>query len=351
MPPINAPDNAWIARFRNDLTALTGPLNGTARIGVAVSGGPDSLALLLLAHAALPGQVTAATVDHGLRLEAADEAAMVGRVCEDIGAPHVILRATQPPYPSESWGSAETWELYPSFRWGTRGGNVQARARMLRYRLLGGWAKAEGLPFVATAHHRDDVAESFLMRALRGSGVSGLARMTAIGPIPYGDDNAVSLVRPLLGWKREDLAGIVLAAGLTAAQDPSNDDPRYDRARLRGLLKREPELDPEALARAAANLEDADAALEWIAGQVWNSRSEVVAGGEFMIDPGDLPRELRRRLAQRAIAILAPDWNGDGLEQLITGMDRGETVTLAGVKASGGEVWRFSLAPARRDHR
>lgn len=355
MPPPNAPDDALIARFRDDLTTLTGPLDETARIGVAVSGGPDSLALLLLAHGALPGRVAAATVDHGLRPEAVDEAAMVGRVCKVLGVPHVVLRASrmelESPYPSESWGPDEAVERDPSFRWGTAGGgNVQAKARMLRYRLLWDWARREALGFVATAHHRDDVAESFLMRALRGSGIGGLARMAAIRPIPYGRDDGPILVRPLLGWERAELAGIVRKAGLAAAEDPSNQDPRYDRARIRAWLKREPLLDAEQLARAAGNLADADAALEWIADQAWKSRAEY-ARDEIVLDPDDLPVEILRRLARRAIAALAPEWDGEGLDRMLIQLDARGTATLAGVKVSGGGAWRFRLAPARRGHR
>jgi tRNA(Ile)-lysidine synthase len=328
VPTPNAPD-ARVARFLDDLTALTGPLPSTARIGVAVSGGPDSVALLLLAHAALPGQVVAATVDHGLRPEAAGEAAMVARLCDESGVPHSLLH---PPEPIES------------------GSNVQERARIARYRALAGWAGREGVAAVATAHHRDDVAESFLMRASRGSGLTGLARMRGVCPIPYAGDTAARLVRPLLGWSRTELAAIVQKAGIAAAQDPSNSDPRYDRVLMRDLLRQATPLDAESLAKAASNLADAEAALGWMVDLVWRSRVvEEAAGIQF--DPDGLPVELRRRVAGRAMAALAADWNGEGLDTLIAKLDRGGTATLAGVKASGGAMWRFALAPARRDHR
>ncbi len=320
-----------VARFGKDLTALTGPLAPAARIGLAVSGGPDSLALLLLARTALLGQISVATVDHGLRVEAADEAVMVGSVCEEMGISHITL----------SLG-----------RWEDRGtGNVQANARMLRYKLLGDWAERERLDFVATAHHRDDVAESFLMRALRGSGVGGLARMAGSGPIPYASEIKARLIRPLLGWDRAELARIVAQANLEAVQDPSNADPRYDRVRIRDLLKREPLLEAEPLARAAANLADAEAALDWMADQAWRSRTERLESGDLRIDPNDLPAEIQRRLAARAIRLLSPDWDGDGLERLVVILMAGGAATLDGVKASGGKMWRFGIAPAHRRHR
>ena len=231
------------------------------------------------------------------------------------------------------------------------GGNVQANARMLRYRLLGEWAREEALNFIATAHHRDDVAESFLMRALRGSGVGGLAQMTGCGPIPYAPDTKAKLIRPLLGWSRGELARVVEQAGLEAAQDPSNTDPRYDRVRIRDLLKREPALDPEQFARAASNLADAAAALDWVTEQTWRSRMERGDSGDLRIDPNDLPAEIQRRLAARAIGSLSSGWDGDGLDRLVAQLKAGRTVTLAGVKASGGELWRFGIAPAHRGHR
>ena len=208
-------NDAAVARFRADLTALTGPLGESEPIGLAVSGGPDSLALLLLARAALPGRISVATVDHGLRPEAADEAAMVGRVCGDLGVPHLTLSGNR--HPRLVPGSTDQPAPAQEAEWmpeqvrhdGGGMGNVQARARTLRYRLLGDWANREGLNFIATAHHRDDVAESFLMRALRGSGVGGLAQMSACGPIPYTPDRKAKLIRPLLGWSRAELARVV----------------------------------------------------------------------------------------------------------------------------------------------
>lgn len=325
----NAPPDALVARFRDELTALVGPLLQAARLGVAVSGGPDSLALLLLANAALPDQVVAATVDHGLRAEAAGEARMVGQICEAMGVPHEILTLSG--------------QIAP-------GGNIQERARIARYGALATWGCARETGAIATAHHRDDVAETFLMRAVRGAGAGGLARMAAIGAMPYSGESPVTLVRPLLDWRREDLAEIVRAAGLTAIDDPSNRNLRHDRARIRALLAREPLLDPEQLAHAAANLADAESALVWVTDQAWKSRVHNQKETEIRLDMDNLPAEIRRRLASRAIRTLSPAWNGEGMDRLIVRLEAGAAATLAGVKVSGGSVWRFSLAPARRDH-
>ena len=144
------PATEAIERFAADLEVLAPA--GTL-IGVAVSGGPDSLALLLLAAKARPGEVEAATVDHGLRPESAAEAAMVADLCETLGVPHRILVAD--------------WIRSPT-------SNIQAEARAMRYRLLNDWAIERGLSAVATAHHADDQAETLLMRLARGAGVGGL---------------------------------------------------------------------------------------------------------------------------------------------------------------------------------
>ncbi|MEQ1639906.1 MAG: tRNA lysidine(34) synthetase TilS, partial [Novosphingobium sp.] len=226
LPP---PDPALTARFAADLATLW---RGDGRLGVAVSGGPDSLALLLLAHAALPGRVAAATVDHGLRAESAAEAGFVADVCARLGVPHAILQV----------------ELAK--------GNVQAEARAARYAALAGWIAAAGLAALATAHHADDQAETLLLRLNRGSGVAGLAGVRAKGLIP---GTRLPLLRPVLGWRRAELAKLV--AGLDAVQDPSNTDDRFDRARLRKALAGVDWLDASALAQSAAHLADADAAL------------------------------------------------------------------------------------------
>ena len=143
-----APD--LVERFGADLDAL---VPSGMRLGVAVSGGPDSLALLLLAAAARPTMVEAATVDHGLRAGSADEARMVAGICKQLGVPHRTLLADWPEAPTT---------------------NIQAAARAMRYRLLNEWAIDRGLPAVATAHHADDQAETLLMRLVRGAGVGGL---------------------------------------------------------------------------------------------------------------------------------------------------------------------------------
>jgi tRNA(Ile)-lysidine synthase len=338
------PPAEQVERFRRDLEAITGTAPDAGyKLGVAVSGGADSLALLLLAAAAYPGHVVAATVDHGLRPEAAEEAAFVHRLCDRLGVPHDIL--TRPD------GALPT-------------GNLQEWARWLRYFLLQFWGASGTFrsdrpwrtEWVAVAHQQDDIAETFLMRARRGAGVRGLAAMRRTRSLCEGIPGP-ALVRPLLGWSRTQLAGIVTAAGLSAVEDASNGDARYDRARMRTLLAEASELPAARLALAASNLRHAEDALTWIAEREWSVRSRIENHEVVWLDPTDLPHELRRRLAERAIDYIRFEFDleteirGDSLDRLVATLNSGGTGTIAGVKAEAKRAeWRFSLAPARRSH-
>ena len=319
------PSPDLVARFRRDLEALDGE---PERIGVAVSGGPDSLALLLLADAAFPGRVEAATVDHGLRSEGAGEAALVAALCGRLGCPHETLKVEV----------------------ASAGAGLQGEARRARYAALRAWAGRRGLPLLATAHHQDDQAETLLMRLQRGSGLAGLSAIRPIRP----EGPSLVLVRPLLGWTRAELAGIVAAAGIAAVDDPSNRDPRFDRVATRRFLAANPQFQPARLARSAAALREAGDALAWAADQLAPDRL-TSAGGEWRIDPAGLPRELRRRLLARAVAeirdaagLASTRTVGEDVESLLATLEAGGAGTLAGVMARGGAVWHLRLAPPRR---
>jgi tRNA(Ile)-lysidine synthase len=317
------PEPVLIERFREDLDALIAP---GARIGVAVSGGPDSLALLLLAAAARPGLIEAATVDHRLRPESAGEAEIVARLCSRLGVPHATLAAE--------------WAAKP-------GSAIQERARDERYRLLGGWLADRSLQALATAHHADDQAETVMMRLNRGAGVHGLAAMRPAARVPGND---LPLLRPLLGWRRAELEAVCAEAGIEPADDPSNRDTRYERVRVRRDISAVGWLDPEAVARSAAFLAGADEALDWAAEQEWN-RAVTEADGRIAYRPSGAPDEIVRRIVALAIAILGHEGGdqplrGRELDNLLEKLADGGTATLRGVKCSGGAEWTF--IPARQ---
>jgi tRNA(Ile)-lysidine synthase len=307
-------------RFAADLDALA---PSEARVGIAVSGGPDSLALLLLASAARPRLVEAATVDHGLRPESADEAAMVAGLCGKLGIPHQTLVAD--------------WSRPPT-------ANVQAEARAMRYRLLNEWAIDRGLGAVATAHHADDQAETLLMRLARGAGVGGLGGTRARRAL----SEQVELIRPLLGWRKTELIALVAEAGLDPIDDPSNRDPKHDRSRIRQWLAGSDWADPARLAVSASAIRDADEALDWALAPLVAARIKQ-DGGALLVEPFDLPRELKRRLLLAAFAELgAATPRGPDLLRALDALDAGGTVTLAELKLEGGTRWRLSPAPPRR---
>ncbi len=309
------PSAEQVDRFRADLSAFAG--DSPSRVGIAFSGGPDSLALLLLADAALPGAVEAATVDHGLRPESAEEARIAASLCADLGIAHQILRPADPIQ-----------------------GNIQSGARRMRYSLLEHWRGNQRIDWILTGHHADDQAETLLMRLNRGSGVGGLGGIRA---------RRGRVLRPLLGWRRAELAAIVAARGIVPILDPSNEDQRFDRARLRQSLADIDWIDPAALGRSALAAAEADEALGWAADQAYSKRA-IETGASVEIDPDGLPRELRRRLLARALRHLAPgaEPRGEELSRLLASLERGQAGTLSGIKAQGGARWRLAPAPPRR---
>jgi tRNA(Ile)-lysidine synthase len=321
-----SPEAQLVDRFGADLDALVEP---AIRIGLAVSGGADSLALLLLAAAARPGKIEAATVDHGLRLEAVAEAEMVAQLCQRLEVPHTVLQVE--------------WDVPPSSA-------IQELAREVRYGALAAWMRERSLGALVTGHQLDDQAETLVMRLARGSGVRGLKGMRASSRVPGHPD--LKLLRPLLGWRRCELERICAAAGLEPAADPSNFDEQFERVRIRRALADADLLPPQALARSAANLAAADEALDWAAGEEWRSRVDQ-GEDEIRYRPSDAPAEVRRRVVSRAITRLASEGarqelRGRELDRLLAELEASRTATLRGVRCSGGTEWRFAPAGPRR---
>lgn len=318
--PASPAIDALTARFAHELARLW-PEGG--RLGLAVSGGTDSLALLLLCQAAVPGRFEVATVDHGLRAESAAECAMVADLCKARGVIcNVLATALQP-------------------------GNIQAEARAARYAVLSDWAEARGLSAIATAHHADDQAETLLMRLNRGSGVAGLAGVRERGMVPGG---TVALIRPLLRFRRAELAALLQRAGIAPVNDPSNADDRFDRVRIRKALAAADWLDPAALAASAAHLADADEALDWAARREWAARVEI-ADGTLRYRP-QAPRAVVLRVVERALAHFGGTPRGQAVAGLVARLEAGEGGNVAGVLArADGDGWLFTAEPRRRTER
>jgi tRNA(Ile)-lysidine synthase len=244
-----------------------------ARIGVAVSGGGDSVALLLWLVKEYDFQVFAATVNHNLRPAAAAEAAFVARLCQDLGVPHVTLDCAPGGMP----------------------GNLQANARALRYLALADWGKAENLTAICLGHTQDDQAETLLLRLARGSGVDGLSGMAAVRA-----QDGITWLRPFLSEKRAALREYLDCLDQGWVEDPSNDDSRFSRVQMRQAMAGLADLglsvdrltqtaDQMARARVALGQAAVDLAVQVVrvrAGDVLLDRARLLAA----------PEELRLRL-------------------------------------------------------
>jgi tRNA(Ile)-lysidine synthase len=169
-------------------------------------------------------------------------------------------------------------------------------------------------------------------------------------PLP-GDPEQL-LLRPLLGWRRSELEEICATAAVQPAIDPSNDDSKFERVRIRCSLAGADWLDQQGIARSASHCADADDAVEWAAAIEW-SRSASVREDEIVYRPSGAPAEIVRRIVARGVAELgtegeAGDFKGRELDRLIKDLESGKTATLRGVRCSGGPEWRFTRAAKRR---
>lgn len=263
-------DGAAFAR----LMAPFGPFEARPELAVAVSGGRDSLSLTLLAHEWSTGQggrVLALIVDHGLRPEAAREASVTANLLQGRGIESLVLR----------WAGAKPQA------------GLQEAARAARYRLLRDVCRERGILHLLVAHHADDQAETIAMRAARASGPDGMAGMAALVEWPE-----VRLLRPLLSVPRARLSATLVSRGIAWIDDPSNIDPRFERARLRlaGPLKAGP---PDAdLVRADQEVQAARAGAALF--QSREDRSVVIDRTALE----RLPFDIRVRLVSRVVQAL-----------------------------------------------
>jgi tRNA(Ile)-lysidine synthase len=313
---VNLVESALVNRF-SDAVRKLGQIDN-AKVLLAVSGGPDSLALLVLANATMPDRIVAATVDHQLRASSAEEAEYVAGLCALRSIPHYILRPVQP-----------------------ISGNLQSEARKVRYALLVQAAVDAGCDLIATAHHADDQLETLLMRLSRGSGIDG---MSGIRP------RNGNIIRPLLEFCKSELEGICNSACLEPVRDPSNEDSAFDRVAVRQWLSRAPNmLKPLRANRTASALQDAGTALDWVTQRLATTHIQVFSNN-IQCDANDLPHELQRRLLLLSLRSLAPmlSLRGDTLDRLINDLIAGKTTTVGNILCKGGVTWSFTQAPPRQ---
>ncbi|MFT4960750.1 MAG: tRNA(Ile)-lysidine synthase, partial [Paracoccaceae bacterium] len=264
-------DRAILSIVRAQIRPVPG-----GRLGVAVSGGGDSVAMLHILSRCFASddvQLFAATVDHGLRPESAHEAEGVAKLAAFLGIQHSTLQWT-------------TWDGR---------GNLQDRARRARTQLLGDWAKANNISTLLQGHTADDQAETVLMRLGRSAGVDGLAAIP-----PRRLVNGITIVRPMMGLTRCQLRDYLTRQGVSWADDPSNDDLKYDRIKARQLLDL---LEPlgitaDSLSDVAQNMASARVALDWYSFLAARDIA-CVNGGSVVLDLRKfiaIPDEISRRL-------------------------------------------------------
>jgi tRNA(Ile)-lysidine synthase len=327
MPDDNSPISA------SDAKRLFADWKGAPAIVLAVSGGPDSIALMWLAarwrRALARGpRLIAVTVDHALRSEAASEARDVKRLARALDLPHRTVR----------WTGAKPKTGLP------------AAARNARYRLLAQVARESRATHILTAHTRDDQAETLLMRLLRGSGIAGLSAMAR-----ESERDGVLLARPLLNVSKSQLIATLKKAKVGFADDPTNRDLNFTRPRLRAVM---PVLaaeggDIRTLARLASRLARANAAVEVLVDGA--ERYLALREGQALRPGFDgktfdarafaaMPEEIRVRLLLRAIDRYGHEGPSElgKVEALLAALDR----TAAGSAAGRSSRLKRTLAGA-----
>jgi tRNA(Ile)-lysidine synthase len=274
-------------------------------VAVACSGGPDSMALALMAQSwakAGKSKVVALIVDHGLRRESAKEAKQVGAWLKKQGIAHAIL----------------TWNGRKPVR------NVQEAARKARYRLLSDYCKTHKIEGLLVAHHLEDQAETFLLRLARGSGVDGLAGMSALTGL-YD----VTLIRPLLGVPKAELLAYLAKRKQPFINDPGNENPAFDRVRMRKMLPALAEvgITPERLAKTATNMARARAHLEEETGKFLKSACTLFSEGYASLKHVKISEEI----GLRALATLIMIIGGNEVKTRLADLER----LYAAVKDTG----------------
>lgn len=264
-----------------DLELLEGLPSG--RLGVAVSGGGDSVALLHLLQAWGGRDLAVVTVDHGLREESAEEAAAVGVLAASMGYPHDTLHWTER----------------------KKRGNLQDAARTARRQMMTDWAVSNGVQSIVLGHTADDQAETFLMRLARGSGVDGLSSME-----PFRIEDGIVWARPLLGVRREALREYLAEIGAAYVDDPTNDDDSFDRVKVRRALGTLGALgiDVPKISKTTERLRSAKQVVYTATRDLSLAATRVTLAGEITLDVDRLlsgQRSLQLRILSEAVRFVS----------------------------------------------
>ena len=311
---------AFDAALRQTLSDALNP-----KIAVAVSGGGDSMALALLLRDWVRkngGEILALTVDHALRKNSAQEAEETGKRLAEHGIAHRIM----------------LWDE------GKPQSGLQEQARIARYHLLLRECRKSGFPLLAVAHNAEDQMETFWMRLAHGSGLDGLCGMA-----PVTEKEGIRIIRPLLGFSREELRDVCKNRGVAWAEDPSNENAKFLRVRLRAfeeLLAAEG-LSPQRLSRTLQKLNYARESLRFVERQVCGAVAVSHPEGYTVMNvtkwreyPGDIRRRVLLNLLQRTASQRYPS-GFEALEELIGALQapdfQGRTLDGCEIFPSGEE--------------
>jgi tRNA(Ile)-lysidine synthase len=297
---------------------------------VAVSGGGDSVALMLLlaewAKKSKRPTPAILTVDHGLRDDSAKDAKTVARMAADAGLKaHVLTSKAARPK-----------------------SDIEAEAREARYRLMGEWMTAHKLTALYVAHSQEDQAETFLLRLARGSGLDGLSAMRPVAPFPVAGFSQLSIVRPLLETSRADLRGFLEKQKKSWIEDPMNADPRFARSKLRAAW---PQLEAVGLtairvADAAEHLGRAREALESMTASLMERSAKLYDGGAYL-DSVRL-KMAPREIGLRVLAALLSRVSGESYRPRFASLERLFDSIRDGTLGGGATLHGCIVAPAPR---
>lgn len=297
---------------------------------VAVSGGGDSLALMLLlaewAKARNIAPPAVLTVDHGLRETSGRDSRLVVDRAKTAGLKAHILR----------WTGARPES------------DIEAAAREARYRLMGAWCEKHGVAGLYLAHTLEDQAETFLLRLARGSGIDGLSAMKIVAPLPSRNCDRVSVIRPLLGFRRAILRDYLSGLGQNWIEDPMNTDPRFARVRVRDAwpVLESIGLSPMRIAAAAGHLARAREALDTDTDEL-TAESCRIEGNSVLLDSARLARA-PREIGLRTLARLLMQVSASEYRPRFERLERLYTLICAGPLNSGHTLHGCRIVPARK---
>ncbi|MGL1919599.1 MAG: tRNA lysidine(34) synthetase TilS [Hyphomicrobiales bacterium] len=286
-------------------------ITNEACVAVAVSGGGDSMALLLALHSLTetpdkPLKIVALTVDHNLRENAKEEAKQVGIWCQNLGIEHQVL----------------TWQFEQAPTTA-----IQEKARNARYQLMGDYCAGHGIQKLFVAHNLEDNAETMFMRLKRGAGLKGLSSIAEVSQRIVKASQTIQIIRPLLDIEREELRSYLRDHKQAWFDDVSNENEKFERVKIRNHLNNADIFTHKTLAKSAKRLAVADDAIEFYVERFWQENVKLLNRGIATLAYDlllDLPREIKLRILARLVWSIGGKPNPPRWQKIETALDQVE---------------------------